>query len=296
MLVAALVAAPRAGAQVVKRDTTPRTTQKPVARAASLDSLVICSPVEAPARKKPVVRRRVVRRPVARKKPVAAVIPKVSKPRVVAPKPAPRVALKPRRPVVRRVRRTVPRPAAAAPVHSTTIVMCRPVRPLAPLAQGTPTETSVIPVPQVAPPVPVAPVAEEGPPLFVSTAPGVPMAAAGGGRSWLPFAVIPAIFIPFLHSGSNHHGSTPVDTATTPPIVPPDSTPVTPPDTTPTTPPDTTPVTPPDTTPVTPPDTTPILPPPVGPPPTTVPEPGSIVMLGTGLLGLGEVMRRRRGR
>ena len=233
-----LSAAPRADGQVVRRDTTPRAAQKPIARQASVDSLVECSPVVAPVKKKPAVRRR---RRVATA-PAAVVVPKP------VPKVAVKVAVKPRRPLVHRVRRPTPRGAIAAPAHTTTIVMCRPVRPLAPLAQGIPIEQSVIPVPQLATATPVVPVAEEGPPLLVSTAPGTPVAAAGGGRSWLPFAVIPAIFIPFIHTGTTHHGSTPVDTTSLPPVVP----------------------------------------------PTTVPEPATIVMLGSGLLALGGALKRKR--
>jgi hypothetical protein len=263
LVVAGLAAAPNAGAQVVKRDTTPRSAKKPATRLASVDSLVVCSPVASPVAKKPVARRRVVRRPALRRsRPAALALPKAKVPSVMAPKPPPHVALKRRRPVVRRVKRTTPRAATSAPAHSTTIVMCRPVRPLAPLAQGTPTEVSVIPVPQLATAPALAPATEEGPPLLVSTSPGVPIASGGGGRSWLPFAVIPAIFIPFIHTGSRHHGNTPIDTVTRPPLVPPV-------------------------------DTIPV--PPVVPP-TTVPEPGSLVMLGSGLLGLAGAVTRRRKR
>lgn len=273
-LIAVSVSAPKsAGGQVVRRDTTPRAAQKPVVRNASVDSLVECTPVVAPVKKKPVVRRRTTAaRAAVPKKAVATVKPK-------------KVATGARRPIVRRARRVTPKPASGTAAHTTTIVMCRPVRPLAPLASGTRTEQSVVPVPRLAPaaaPAPV-PVAEEGPPLFVSTAPGVPVVTAGGGRSWLPFAVIPALFIPFIHSGGRHRGSTPpVDTTS-----PPDTIPVKPPV-------DTVPVTPPvDTVPVTPPiDTIPL--PPVIPPPTTVPEPGTIAMLGSGLLGLAGVSVRRR--
>ncbi len=246
--VACLSVAPPAGGQAVRRDTTPRAAQKPAIRLASVDSLVECSPVPAPARK----------RPVARRRRVAAPLNSAPKP-VTAPKPVPKAMMKPHRPLVRRVRRATPKAAQATPARSTTIVMCRPVRPLAPLAQGTPTEQSVIPVPQLATATPPPPVVEEGPPLLVSTAPGVPIATAGGGRSWLPWAIIPAIFIPFIHSGRTHHGNTPTDTTTTPPVVPP----------------------------VTPPVVPPIV------PPTTVPEPGTIVMLATGLLGLAGAMKRR---
>jgi hypothetical protein len=260
------------GAQTVKRDTVPRATQQQAAPLrASVDSLVECSPVATPAKAKPAVRRRRTVAP-ARKAASAVVAPKPK------PKVRPKVAVRPRHPVARTVRRAAPAAAKAAPVHSTTIVMCRPVRPIAALAQGTPTVQSVIPVPQMAAVPPAAAAVEEGPPLLVSTAPGMPIGISSNGRSWLPFTVIPAVFIPFIHSGTTHRGNTPIDTTTTPPVVSP---PVIPP------------VTPPDTTIVTPPtDTIPTLPPDV--PPTTVPEPGTLVMLGSGLLGLAGVVKRRR--
>jgi hypothetical protein len=263
--VACLAAGSPAAAQGVIRDTVPRAAQKPPVRTASADSLVECSPVAAPAKKKPVARRKAAR--------YATAAAKV--------KPAPQVAIKPRHPIVHRARRVRPKAATATPVQSTTVVMCRPVRPIAALAKGTPTEQSIVPVPtaQLATntPPPAVAESEDGPPIYVSTAPGVPIMAAGGGRSWLPFALIPAIFVPFIHTGRTHNGSTPIDTTTTP---------VTPPDTTKTpTPPDTTPTLPPPT------DTTPL--PPIGPP-TTTPEPGSTVLLATGLLGLAGVVRRKR--
>lgn len=284
------VAAGPAAAQAVRRDTIAQAIHKPAARTASVDSLVECSPVAAPVNKKPVVHRKAPVRRVA-----SSVAPKAKSP----------VSTTRKRPVVRRARRVAPkaRPAAA---HSTTVVMCRPVRPTPALAKGTPTEQSVIPVPQLAtntptPPTPVA--AEDGPPIFVSTAPGMPMAVAGGGRSWLPFAVVPAIFIPFVHNGKTHNGETVTgDTTTTPPVIPPVIPPVTPPDTT-NTPPDTTstPGTPVDSVPTTPPgDTVPVTPPvdtlpgPPIVPPTTVPEPSTLVLLGSGLMGLVGVATRRR--
>ncbi|MES2357748.1 MAG: PEP-CTERM sorting domain-containing protein [Gemmatimonadota bacterium] len=274
LLVAAFLAATPVSAQAVRRDTVPRAGQKPVARRASVDSLVECSPVATSVKKKPAVRRKAPVRKVASN---------------VAPKPKPTTASKEHRPVVRRARRVVPKAKPAA-AHSTTVVMCRPVGPTPALAEGTPTEQSVIPVPQLATATPpAAPVVEEeGPPIFVSTAPGMPMAAAGGGRSWLPFGLVPAIFIPFVHNGKTHNGfTTPIDTTGTPPDT--TKTPTTPPDTT------KTPTTPPDTTPVIPPpgDTVPVIPPPVVPP-TTVPEPGTLVLLGSGLLGLAGVVQRRR--
>lgn len=259
------------GAQAVKRDTVPRAVQQQAAPIrASVDSLVECSPVATPAKTKPAVRRRRTVAP-ARKATHAVVAPKPK------PKVRPKAAARPRHPVARTVRRAAPAAAKAAPVHSTTIVMCRPVRPIAALAQGTPTVQSVIPVPQMAAVPPAAPAAEEGPPLLVSTAPGMPMGVSSNGRSWLPFAVIPAVFIPFIHTGTTHRGHTPIDTTTTPPVIPPVIPPVTPPDTTPTTPPI---------------DTIPTLPP--GGPPTTVPEPDTIMMLGSGLFGLAGVVKRRR--
>jgi hypothetical protein len=211
----------------VRRDTIPRAAQKPATRLASVDSLVECSPVAAPLRKKPLARRRRAVAPA--KKPAKKLATKAAT-AVVVPKPVEKALVKPRRPLVRHVKRRTPKAKTALPARSTTIVMCRPVHPLAPLSLGTPTEQSVIPVPQLAPVTPAAPIVEEGPPLIVSTAPGIPVAAAGGGRSWLPWAIIPAIFIPFIHSGTTHHGSTPTDTTTTPPIVPP---PIVPPTTTP---------------------------------------------------------------
>ena len=255
LLLAAFPAATPVSAQAVRRDTVPRAGQKPVARRASVDSLVECSPVATAVKKKPVVRRKAPVRKVASN---------------VAPKPKPKTASKAHRPVVRRARRVVPKAKPAA-AHSTTVVMCRPVGPTPALAEGTPTEQSVIPVPQLATATPpAAPVVEEeGPPLFVSTAPGMPMATAGGGRSWLPFGLVPAIFIPFVHNGRTHNGfTTPTDTTAKPPT-------------------DTT------KTPTTPPDTTPVIPPPVVPP-TTVPEPGTLVLLGSGLVGLAGVVQRRR--
>jgi hypothetical protein len=270
--IASLSSVTPVGAQTVKRDTVPRATQQQAAPLrASVDSLVECSPVATPAKAKPAVRRRRTVAP-ARKAARAVVAPKPK------PKVRPKAAVRPRHPVARTVRRAAPAAAKAAPVHSTTIVMCRPVRPIAALAQGTPTVQSVIPVPQMAAVPPAAAAVEEGPPLLVSTAPGMPIGVSNSGRSWLPFTVIPAVFIPFIHSGTTHRGNTPIDTTRTPPVVPP---PVIPP------------VTPPDTTIVTPPtDTIPTLPPEV--PPTTVPEPGTLVMLGSGLLGLAGVVKRRR--
>lgn len=261
-VVAGLLATQPAGGQVVRRDTTSRAVQRPATRVASVDSLVECSPVAAPVKKKPVVRHR---RRIAPVKPAVAA--------AIVPKPAPKPIPKPtklavrRRPLVHRVRRVTPRSsprATPAAARSTTIVMCRPVRPIAPLAEGTPTEKSVIPVPQLASATPAPPEVGAGPPLFVFTTPGMPIVAAGGHSSWLPFAVVPAIFFPFIHTGTTHRGSTPSDSTHGPPVTPPDTTPT--------------------TTPLGPPDF----------PPTTTPEPGTFVMLGSGLLGLGGVLKRKR--
>lgn len=214
IVVSLTVAGQASGQVVVRRDTALRVAQKkPVLRRASVDSLVECTPVVAPAKKKPVAHRR---------KATSA------SPAKVATKPTPsKAAGKAPATIVRRVKRAKPKAARAAPGHTTTVVMCRPVRPLAPLAQGTPTETSVIPVPQLATAAP-APVVEDGPPLFVSTAPGAPaIPTVENGRSWLPLSVIPAVFVPFIHSGRTHPGHmAPVDS--TPPVPPP----VTPPPTT----------------------------------------------------------------
>jgi hypothetical protein len=246
-IVVSLSAASSVSGQGVRRDTIPRAAQKPVVRNASVDSLVECTPVAAPVKKKPAVRRRKSASPT-----VAAVPGKV-----VAKAEPKRVATGTRRPIVRRARRVTPKPANRNAAHTTTIVMCRPVRPIAPLAQGTPTEQSVVPVPRLAPAAPpvAAPAVEEGPPLFVPTAPGMPVATAGGGRSWLPFTVIPALFIPFIHTGGTHRGGTPPIDSTTPipPVIPP-----------------------------------------VIPPPTTVPEPDTLAMLGSGLLGLAGISVRKR--
>ncbi|MEO8946346.1 MAG: hypothetical protein ABI338_07600, partial [Gemmatimonadaceae bacterium] len=156
-VITSAVAGISASAQGVRRDTLPHAAQRPAVSTASTDSLVECTPVAAPAKKKTVVRRKAApgRRAAAAVK-----------------KPALKIATRLRRPLVHRARRIAPK-AAAARVQSTTVVMCRPVRPIAALAKGTPTEQSVVPVPtpQLATttPVPGAVPDEEGPPIFVST-------------------------------------------------------------------------------------------------------------------------------
>lgn len=259
---ASFCAAPIASGQAVRRDTVPRATQRPVTTyASSADSLVECSPAAAPAKRKPAAR---PRRVVTRARKPAAVKPQIKKPVT----PQVKAAVKPRRPLVRRVRRAVPKaiPRAVKPVvaHSTTIVMCRPVRPLAPLAQGAPVEESVVPVPKLAAVPPVVVPVEEAPPLFVTTAPGAPIMTAGGGHSWLPFAIIPAVFIPFIHTGGTNSGTP--SSPLLPPITP--------------------------ANPILPPGVPPGVPPIV--PPTTVPEPSSMALLSTGLIGLGAVLRKRK--
>ena len=199
--------------------TQPQTTrpQQPVAvrqgpvSSASADTLVQCVPIATPVKResvaKPVRRRRRVR---PRPRPAAT----VAKPPVTTPKPKP--AAKP----VHRRRRVAPRPrpvlsaANNAPARGNlpSLVMCRPIHPVTPTSVG-PLPETVVPIPQIAsvtPPAAAIPVEEV--PSYI--------AAAGPHSQFLPLALIPAFFVPFIHS--SHHNTPTVDTTgVTPPPPPP---------------------------------------------------------------------------
>lgn len=117
----------------------------------------------------------------------------------------------------------------------------------------------------IAPPVVVHLIRNEaGTPVTVAMR--APTAKGGVGVPWIPlFGLLGGAVL--LHGLD--HGSSP---SPPPPVIPPDTGGVTPP-------------------PVTPPDTGSVTPPP--PPPTTVPEPATIVLFGTGLAALALVHRRR---
>jgi len=210
--------------------TRPQTTrpQQPVAvrqgpvSTASADTLVQCVPITTPVKKEPVAKP-VRRRPRVRHRPRPAAT--VAKP---APKPTPKARPKVATKPTHRRRRVTPRPrpvisaANNAPARGNlpALVMCRPIHPVTPMSVG-PLPETVVPIPQIAsvtPPAAAIPVEEV--PSYI--------AAAAPHSQFLPLALIPAFFIPFIHSG-HHTNGTPVDTTTPPPVIPP---PVGPPPTT----------------------------------------------------------------
>lgn len=268
-LVPALLLAAASGftpAAATAQGTTPGTTrqqvvvrQGPVSTSTGADTLVECVPVERPA-SKPAAPTAVRRRPRIRPRPRPAPAAVTPKPEVVA-KPAPKPAAKPRVVTRRPRRRPVVAAASNAPKRANlpALVMCRPIHPVTPVAMG-PLPETLVPIPEIAP---AAPVAAAVPPI--EEVPSY-IAAAGPHSQFLPLALIPAFFIPFIHSGHHNTPGTPIDTTTPPPPPPPVDTAGPPP----------------------------VGPPPVGPPPTTVPEPSSVALLGSGLLALGGFATARR--
>jgi len=185
----------------------------PVSSASAADTLVECVPITTPAKTTPAakpVRRRP--RPRPRPRPAATTAPK--------PKPKPKVAAKPApKHVVRKHVATRRRPVAAvasnAPKRANlpALVMCRPIHPVTPNNLG-PLPETMVPIPQVA--AAEAPIAA---PLPVEEVPSY-IVAAGPHSRFLPLALIPAFFIPFIHGGHTNHTAT-VDTTTPPPVIPP---------------------------------------------------------------------------
>ena len=171
------------------------------------------------------------------------------------------------------------------------------------LSFGAPPPGIVTPGPSASP-VALAPLVPAAPPVTVAAAPGFPW--------WL--LAVPAAGLVF--TGQHDHGESgtevtppppggpPVVPSAVPPSRPPTSPPETPPRTPPTppapapSPPPGPPSPPPPDTVVTPPDTV-VTPPdtvvtPIGPAGTVTPEPASMILLGSGLLGLAWFRKRRR--